>query len=255
MPKHNGKQSLNIKGNPFIFTMQGAVEFATDGDEGKNKVQLTLYNGSIVKHWYWGSLAFELATMRMAKKRNPILFTHDTNQRVAYSDSVSFEKKFTMAGTFLNNPIGQQIKSEMADGFPFETSLRFDPARTNMLKVAEGEKVEVNGHTMRGPGTVMKNTLVQEGSICVFGALKDTNSEAFEILEDFDTSLEPPADFFSAVEQQIMETGCKISDAVRYCCETYPELYENMLRRYPYDKKIHQQMIRIEKAAAQDVRR
>jgi hypothetical protein len=62
----------------------------------------------------------------------------------------------------------------------------------------------------------------------------------------------PPADFFSAVEQRMTETGCKIADAVLFCCKKYPEFHENMLRRYPYDKKIHQQMVKIRKSAVQD---
>jgi len=217
--KKKGNQTLGIKGDPFIFTMQGAVEFAEDAGEEKNKLQLTLYDGSIVKHWYWGNLAFELATMKMAKKRNPILYSHDVNQRVAYSDSVSFEKKFTMEGAFLNSPIAQQIKAEMTEGFPFEASLRFDPERTNMLKVVEGQSVEVNGHTLKGPGTVMKNTLVQEGSICVFGALKDTNSEAFEILEEDEQFIEREK---TMAEEQIQELT-----AETFASE-YPDLHQQV---------------------------
>lgn len=175
----------NLTKDPFVFNMPGAVEFAaTEGQQEKTNIRLTLYDGSIVKHWFWGNLAFELATMRMAKKTNPILFGHDTDQRVAIGEKASFNGKFTLEGPFLkNSETARKIKTDMDDGFPFESSLRFDPARTTIVSVAEGQKVSVNGHMLTGPGTLMKNALVLEGSICVFGALKNTISEAFEILE------------------------------------------------------------------------
>lgn len=177
------KQGMGIKGDPSIFTMAGAVEFAAGGEE-KESILLTLYDGSIVAHWYWGNLAFELKTMKMAKKRNPILYSHDTSQRIAYSDEATFEDKFTMEGKFLNTPAAMQLKEEMEQGFPFEASLRFDPERTKIERVAEGQEAEVNGRKLKGPGTVMKNAVIMEGSVCVFGALKNTNSEAFEILDE-----------------------------------------------------------------------
>jgi len=168
--------------NPFVFNMRGPVEFAEEGEE-KNKVQLTLYDGSIVKHWYWGNLAFDLSTMKMAKKgRNPILFSHDVNQRLAYSTKATFDQKFVLEGMFLeSSEKAQEVKKEMVEGFPFEASLSFDPDKSKIEHIREGESTEVNGHTLKGPGTVISNAVIAEGSICVFGALKNTVSDAFEI--------------------------------------------------------------------------
>jgi hypothetical protein len=178
--------STDITKNPFVFNMPGTVEFAeTDGTEQEqNRIKLTLYDGSIVKHWFWGNLAFDLSTMKMAKKRNPILFRHDEDQRIAISDKTSFDSKFILEGSFLKtSEKAQQIRKEMLEGFPFESSLKFDPDRSIIERIGEGQSAEVNGKTLRGPGTVIRNTLIMEGSICVFGALKNTVSEAFEILE------------------------------------------------------------------------
>jgi len=177
------KQALVQTGDdPFIFTMPGKVEFAqTDPDKPKNKVRLNLYDGSIVKHWFFGNLAFEQKSMRMAKKRNPILFNHDVTQRIAISDSAVFEPDFVMEGDFLKtSELAQGIKSEMDEGFPFEASLRFDPDKSDRENIAEGNTVEVNGRKLKGPGTIIRNALILEGSICVFGALKNTKSQAFD---------------------------------------------------------------------------
>jgi hypothetical protein len=171
--------------DPFIFSQQGGVEFA-DGDKEKNNVRLTLYDGSVVKHFFWGNLAFDLATMKLAKpSRTPILYEHDTGQRLGYSSSVSFEPKFVMEGTFLaRSSKAQAIKNEMEEGFPFEASMKINPDKSTIEQVKDGDTVEVNGHQLKGPGTVFRNAVVMEGSICVFGALKNTVSEAFEIIEN-----------------------------------------------------------------------
>jgi len=179
--KQFSPQELEEMGaDPFIFNQPGLVEFAAD--DRKNQVRLTLYDGSIVSHWYWGNLAFDLATMKMAKKRNPVLYSHDVDQRIAVSQKASFEDEFIMEGDFLKaSEIAGQVKDQIEEGFPFEASLRFDPARSKIENVAEGQTVEVNGHQLKGPGTVVRNAVIMEGSICVFGALKNTASKAFEL--------------------------------------------------------------------------
>lgn len=168
--------------NPSICMIpSAAVEFAAgdDGDEQK-KIKLTLYDGSVVPHWFWGNLAFDLSTMKMAKGRNPILYNHDTDQRIAFSDKAEFEPKFVLQGRFLKtSTIAEQVKSDMDEGFPFEASLRFDPDCTDIEYIKEGNSTEVNGHKLKGPGTIMRNTTMLEGSVVVFGALKNTKSQRF----------------------------------------------------------------------------
>lgn len=169
--------------NPCIFAQGGPVEF-TDGEQGeeKNKLRLKLYDGSVVRHWFWGNLAFELTTMRMRRKtRNPILYSHDTNQRLAYSTSASFDGQFVLEGEFLQkSQKAAEIKQDIAEKFPFEASLRFDIDHSNIIFIKEGESVKVNGHQLKGPGALIKDAMIMEGSVCVFGALKNTKSEIFE---------------------------------------------------------------------------
>jgi hypothetical protein len=206
--------------NPFVFNMPGMVEFAAAGEDGqKNKIRLTLYDGSVVKHWYWGNLAFELSTMRMAKKRNPILFTHDVSQRAAVSDTAEFDPKFIMEGDFLkSSKIAEEIKAQMTEGFPFEASLRFDPDRSKIEFVNGDETIEVNGNKLKGPGTVIKNACILEGSICVFGALKNTQSEAFEIVNNLLREKE------SIMDEQTTLT-------LDTFAEQYPELHSQLVEK------------------------
>lgn len=194
-------ESADPDKNPCIFAQGGPVEFADDDQqEEKNRVRLKLYDGSVVKHWFWGNLAFELATMRMRRKtRNPILYSHDTNQRLAYSTSASFDGQFVLEGEFLKkSQKAAEIKQDIAEKFPFEASLRFDMDRSTIVLVKEGESVEVNGHQLKGPGALIKDAMIMEGSVCVFGALKNTKSVIFEranIMPETETKIESAAMF------------------------------------------------------------
>jgi hypothetical protein len=222
-------QLSEIPENAFNLEFPGNGIFA-EPETDSNKVRLTLYDGSVVKHWYWGNLAFELAGIKLRKTPLPILFQHDVNQRIGFAQKTIINNKFTIEGEFLSSEIAQNIRRDAKDGFPFEASLKFDPARTNILKVADGEKIEVNGRTLKGPGTVMKSAEIMEGSICVFGALDETKTEIFNY--DGKKSRFEPVTFEQAVEQQARVDNsnkseiCKKAAAIRFCVSRYPELYE-----------------------------
>lgn len=183
-----------IMNDPSIFSFNGGIEiFAGDGQTDKNNIRLTLYDGSIVKHWYWGNLAFELSTMKLAKAKIPILDAHNTDRPLGYSTGASFAGKFTLDGRLLKgNALATKRKEEMEEGFPYEASLRFDTEKTKIELIRENESTQVNGQTLAGPGAVMRNTVIMEGSICVFGALGNCKTENFEnVLERFSEREKP----------------------------------------------------------------
>jgi hypothetical protein len=193
----DNKVKPEIAADPFVFSANGDIEiFAAGEQKEKDSIRLTLYDGSVIKHWYWGNLAFDLKTMKLAKKRIPILDAHETDRPLGYSTGASFDGKFILEGKFLkNNKLAAERNSEIEEGFPYEASLRFDMAKTNIEFVRENNSIEVNGKTLRGPGTVMRNAVIMEGSICVFGALNNCKTEKFEnVLARFSERTEQMSD-------------------------------------------------------------
>ena len=169
----------DIPAEAFKFEAAGQVMFAEGED--KNKIQLMLYDGSVaVGPWYWGNMAFELSSMRLEKKRIGILDSHDTNKRLGFSTGATFEDKFTLEGKLLSNQDAQRIKSDAAEGFPFEASMRFESAKAKIEFIKEGQQTEINGRVLKGPGTVIRNTIIKEGSVCVFGAMNNCKTKIFE---------------------------------------------------------------------------
>ena len=131
------------------FNMAGQVCFAA-GEDKKN-VRLILYDGSIVDHWWFGKLAFDLGTMKLEKKRIPILIDHDTDRRAGYSTGASFDGKFVLEGRLLSNSKdAQAIVGDIKEGFPFEASLRFDPAKSKIEHIRKDEETTVNGRRLAG---------------------------------------------------------------------------------------------------------
>jgi len=170
----------DIPDGAFEFTMPAELAFEKGSDETR-KLRLQLYDGSVQNHWYWGNFAFDLAGMKLAKKKIGILDSHDTSRRIGVAEKAEFNGKFIVEGTALNNEYANAIIADADQGFPFEASLRFDPARSQAVYIKENQSVKVNGNTLTGPGTLFSKTIVLEGSVCVFGALTDCSTEAFEI--------------------------------------------------------------------------
>ena len=193
MAKQKQKQQaeLDIAQDPSIFSMSGEVEFAAKDDPSKGQnIRLKLYDGSINQHWYYGALAFDLATMKLEKRTVPILHEHETYSRLGIGKKATFDGEFILEGPLLkSSDKAKEIKAQADEGFPFEGSLRFDPDRAKFVKVAEGDVHEINGRTMKGPGYAIYNTIIKEGSVCTFGALKGCRSNVFNDQEKEHTML------------------------------------------------------------------
>jgi len=172
-----------IPSEAFKFESVGEIAFAADDTE-KNNFRLTLYNGEIHEHWYWGKMGFDLETMKLAKAKIPVLDHHDRQQRVGVGEKATFDKKFILEGRFLKNPIAQAIRADAIDGFPFECSLFFDSKKTEIDQIGQGQKTEVNGHKFTGPGAIMRNAVIMEGSFVTFGELDKTKAVTFEQLQE-----------------------------------------------------------------------
>jgi hypothetical protein len=185
MPNQNpsNPEELDINADPSICCMSGEVEFAdqADGDKPESQnLRLKLYDGSVNRHWYFGNLAFDLASMKLEKPKIPILLDHETSSRLGFSTAAEFDPAFVLEGRFLkNDPDAQKIRAQAKEGFPFEASLRFDFDRAKRVQVLDGATAEVNGRTIKGPGTVVYNAIIKEGSVCTFGALKGCRSQVF----------------------------------------------------------------------------
>jgi hypothetical protein len=165
-----------------------AVKFTeTDGEKTNPQLDMVGYSGGIVKnHWYWGDLAIDLAGMSFPKSKFPILEEHMTNKKIAFVKkseiSVADNKLSIVGGVFLDSPESLKFQSDSAKGFPFEASIYAHPSQIQTL--ADNETAEVNGYTMKGPGTIWRKSTFKEVSICTFGYDSNTSAKAMSENEE-----------------------------------------------------------------------
>jgi len=170
----------SIPGSAFSLTANDdAVRFAA-GDEGdESGFEILAYSGEIIPdHWFWGNLGIDLKGMKFAGQRFPVLDSHDTSLRLGYGEG-HVAGTITAKGRWCPNVYAQEMRADAKAGFPLQASLNFDPKTVKYDTIREGEAAEVNGHRLTGPGTIFRQGVIREISMCVFGEVRNTRSTAF----------------------------------------------------------------------------
>jgi len=179
------------------FTDQGChahVEMAEV--EGNNKavpkLNMVAYSGGVIKgHWYWDNLAIDLDGIKFSGSKFPVLENHSTDRKIAVIGKPVIEDgklKAPENAKFMPTEASQEFQQLSAEGFPYQSSIYAKPS--NVERIAEGAKAEVNGFTMKGPGTIWCQCDFKEMSVCVFGWDSKTQASAFSKDEFEDTSYE-----------------------------------------------------------------
>lgn len=209
-----------------IFNDNAKVTFAEDDDDKGNKFRIVGYSGGIIKdHWYWGNLGLDLDGMKFEKRRTPVLEEHFRQSRIGFTTKQDISDKVIVEGPFLDNDNAQKLKADIKKGFPMQASLLSLPSIVEHIK--EGETTKVNGHTLKGPGTVFRKSTIKEVSMCVFGYDSNTKSSAYADIDNKEIK------FNLFEEHNIMaeETQTIEIASVESFAEQYPELHAELFER------------------------
>ena len=184
------KETLKLNRSALSFTDHDSFAKTEPTAEGKpRKLKMVAYSGKIIKdHWYWGDLAIDTSGMKMAKREIPILNDHMTQEKIGFGSFIVDDKHALINDdmTFVDTPFASEFIKLSDQGFPYEASLYAKPLKIERL--SEDEKAEVNGFTMKGPGTVWRESVLKECSIVTFGA--DANTKSVAMAEDEEVVLE-----------------------------------------------------------------
>ncbi len=175
-----GQEKNSAPVNACMFDETCLVSFAGDKvDElENNNFQIIVYSGQVIpNHWFWGNVAFDLQGTKFDKSKTAVLEEHLINNRIGFTTKQDVSDKITVEGRFLNNPIAQQIRADMKEGFPMQASMYIPPIEIEHVK--EGETAEVNGHKLKGAGTIFRKSIIREVSMCTLGADSHTQSKVF----------------------------------------------------------------------------
>jgi hypothetical protein len=158
----------------------GSVEIEKKEGGAEKQLRIVAYSGGIIeKHWYWGNLAIDLGGLKFPKKSYPVLEEHDRTRKIAFipKPEVKDNKLIAEDGTFVDTEASREFQALSASGFPYQASIYAIP--TVIEQVSEKATVNVNGFTLKGPGSVWRQAEFKEVSVCVFGHDSNTESRAF----------------------------------------------------------------------------
>jgi len=165
----------------FVGAGQTACAFAAD--DGKERIQMTVYTGGVIEnHWWWDNLIMDLEGVKFRQKVYPILENHETDRKVGFHQKpiVTADGGIQLdpeKSGFVDTPHSQEFRKLSKEGFPYQASLYGKPSK--IQRFGEDEEVVVNGHKVKGPGTVWREWEYKESSVCVFGWDSKTKSSAF----------------------------------------------------------------------------
>jgi hypothetical protein len=213
------KETVKINKAALCFSNSGSEVTLSAKESGKERsIAMTLYSGKIIKnHWYWGDLAIDTSGVKMAKKKIPILEEHEIDKKIAFGAFAVNEAHELVAteNTFVDTPAAANFQRLSDQGFPFEASLSGRPIKIQRLM--EKEESEVNGYVMKGPGTIWRESVIREGSICTFGYDPHTKSVAMTENEEFDMEV-----------NETLKKEEVIMDLIKLKAE-HPALYEEVI--------------------------
>lgn len=162
--------------NKFCFRL-GDVALDTPQENKKRTFSGVAYSGEVITdHWYWDRIIFDLDSMQI-KGRIPALLEHSTRQRAGAIDNfqINHATGLTVTGSLMSNEFGAQVAQDSDDGFPWQMSVRIEPA--TIEEIEKGE-VTVNGKTYQAPITVFRGGRIREVSFCALGADDNTSAIA-----------------------------------------------------------------------------
>jgi hypothetical protein len=237
----NTKLSSTVPSTALMFSEHEInVKFTKKEDDSDDiKLDMVGYSGGIIKdHWWWGDLAIDLEGLTFTAKKFPILENHDTARKLAFTGKPIVSEKGVVADqnttVFLDNEYSNEFIKNSKAGFPYQSSLYVVPLSIERLE--KDAEVEVNGFTMKGPGTVFRKAEFKEMSACVFGWDNNTKASAFTQALPVETSFV----FSKKIGDQVSDNDLKnqensninledtIMDLVKFKAD-HPELYAEVL--------------------------
>ena len=157
-------------------------EFADAGDDDANAapVRVLARSGKPIDHWYWGRVVHDLAGIQR-KETVPLDWCHDDDQVIGFLDEFDVSNgDLECGGTLIPYQEGDranEILFKGRAGVPYEASIFWGGAGIKIEELGTDATAEVNGYTLEGPATIIREWPLRGVAICPYGADQNTQSE------------------------------------------------------------------------------
>lgn len=137
----------------------------------KSKVSLLARTADPVYHWYWGWVVHDMSGMK-SPDRIALDYCHDSRELVGYADDITAKNELKLGGELISRN-DDDTAAEIMDlgpaGVPYQASIQFNPYSVVLEYVPDQAKTTVNGKTVMGPLTIMREWELMRCAICPNG--------------------------------------------------------------------------------------
>ena len=202
--------------------------------EGEKKIRefsMTAYNGGILQLYY--PIVVDLSGLKVSAKSRPILRDHDSSRIVGHTKNIDVANSIKLVG-FLSgaNDHTREVFESADNGFPWQASICASVQK--YVFVEEGESVQVNGRTFKGPIYVARQSVLKEVSFVALGADDNTSAKMVAEANEGDQEIEVYAMNF---EQWLEAKGLKLADLADAVVKVLKAQWEGEQKRAEVEEK------------------
>jgi hypothetical protein len=154
-------------------------EPATEAD-GTRKFPLKMRarGGQPLYHFWWGAVVHDMAGFKPDKSVIPVDWCHSDDLMGALDKFTATNDGLDVEGFLASiepkDRVDEVTKKSKA-GIPYQASIFFDPLAIE--DVAPGTSAEVNGYSIDGPATIIRQWSLRGVAVCPYGYDSQTNSQ------------------------------------------------------------------------------
>lgn len=185
MPTNESQPELQLAAKePTSLRLGGTVEIAAaaapaEGEAPKRPTfKISGYSGAVVRLAnFYTPVIIDLAGLKTAKAKTPILRDHDAGRIVGQADQVDIDGQgVRLSGAITgDNADAQEVVSQAKNGFEWQASIGASIDRREFLDA--GKTAKVNGREVTGPLLIARASTLVEVSFVAAGADSNTAAE------------------------------------------------------------------------------
>ncbi|WP_198332372.1 hypothetical protein [Psychrobacter aquimaris] len=169
MPKDHKKPNI------YLLSEVNVADAPADADKSLPRKFSGVANSGKPFDYYGDMAVIDLSDLTY-KDNIPALLLHDRAQRCGFGALNVSNNQLMMTGYLLDNQFGREIAAESDAGFPWQMSVHVDASSTDYL--GNNDTATVNGQTVTGPITILRNCSILEVSFTPTGVDAETSALA-----------------------------------------------------------------------------
>ncbi len=167
--------ALRIGLEPLKFAAGDAPE---GGEPNKFPLLMRARGGQPLYHWYWGTVVHDMAGFKPDQPVIPVDWCHTDDLMGRLDKFTPSNDGLDVEGYLLKvkeDDRVDEVKKKSDGGIPYQASIFFDPK--SIEEVPAGSSTQVNGYTLAGPATIIRQWSLRGVAICPYGYDNQTNSK------------------------------------------------------------------------------